>query len=162
MGVVLHTLLLRNPVRVITGSGAMNSLHCPSQSCWIDHGAPDSTHNDSPGRSGLRLPQEGQDNVEKPIFWILVLTHNRLDIAWLDVQHQAQQASAVLRIQQFFKYPRRISFRQRIVNGRGCVRMVSTLDWGSHVSGSSFTWHVPHQRLMTRLSELKLHPCLLS
>ena len=30
------------------------------------------------------------------------------------------------------------------------------------MSGSSFTWQVPHQRLMTRLSELKLHPCLLS
>ena len=30
------------------------------------------------------------------------------------------------------------------------------------MSGSSFTWQVPHQTLMTRLSELKLHLCLLS
>ena len=103
----------------------MSSLHSPSQSSEIDHGAPESIHNDPPGRSGLSLAQEGQDNVIKPILWILVLILNCLDIAWLDVQHQTQQVSAVLRIQQFFKYLRRITFRQRIVNGRGCVRIVS-------------------------------------
>ena len=106
----------------------MSSLHSLSQSSEIDYGAPESIHNDPPGPSGLRLPQEGQDNVTKPILWIRVPIHNCLDIAWLDVQHQTQQVSAVLRIQQFFKYPRRITFRQRIVNGRGCVRIVSTLD----------------------------------
>ena len=106
----------------------MSSFNSPSQSSEIDYAAPESTHNDPPGRSGLRSPQEGDNNVIKPIPWILVLIHNRLDIVWLDVQHQTQQVSAVLRIQQFFKYPRRVTFRQRIVNGRGCVRMVSTLD----------------------------------
>ena len=107
----------------------MNSFNSTSQSSEIDYGAPESIHNDPPSWSaGLRLPQEGQDNMIKPILWILVLIHNRLDIAWLDVHHQTQQVSAVLRIQQFFKYLRRITFRQRIVNGRGCVRIVSILD----------------------------------
>ena len=102
----------------------MSSFNSPSQSSEIDCAAPESIHNDPPGRSGLRLPQEGQDNVIKPILWILVLILNCLDIVWLDIQHQAQQVSAVLRSQQFFKYPRRITFRQRIVNGRGCVRII--------------------------------------
>ena len=109
------------------GVREMSSLHSLSQSSEIDHGAPESVHNDPPGRFGLRLSQESDNNVIKPIPWILVLIHNRLDIAWLDVQHQTQQVSAVLRIQQFHKYIRRITFRQRIVNGRSCVRIVSTL-----------------------------------
>ena len=45
----------------------MSSFNSPSQSCEIDYGAPESIHNDPPGRSGLRSPQEGQDNVEKAV-----------------------------------------------------------------------------------------------
>ena len=50
----------------------MSSFKCfnsPSQSSEIDHGAPESIHNDHPGRSGLRFPQEGDNNVEKAVAW---------------------------------------------------------------------------------------------
>ena len=41
----------------------MSSFNSPSQSSEIDYGAPESIHNDPPGRSGLRSPQEGDDNL---------------------------------------------------------------------------------------------------
>ena len=45
----------------------MSSFNSLSQSSEINCAAPESIHNDPPGRSGLRLPQEGDDNVEKAI-----------------------------------------------------------------------------------------------
>ena len=65
------------------GVREMSSFTSPSQSSEIDCAAPESTHNDPPGRSGLHLPQEGDNDVIKPILWILILIQNCLDIAWI-------------------------------------------------------------------------------
>ena len=59
----------------------MSSFNSPSQSSEIDYGSPESTHNDPPGRSGLCLPQESDDNVEKAVAWVRVLRKNGLNLA---------------------------------------------------------------------------------
>ena len=59
----------------------MSSFNFLSQSSEIDYGAPESTHNDPPGRSGLRLPQEGDNNVEKAVAWVRVLRKNGFNLA---------------------------------------------------------------------------------
>ena len=58
------------------GVREMSSLHSVSQSCEIDSWTPESIHNDPPSRSGLRSPQEGDDNVEEAVARVQVLHVN--------------------------------------------------------------------------------------
>ena len=64
----------------------VSSLHSLSQSSDIDYGAPESIHNDPPGRSGLGSPQEGDDNVEEAIARVQVPHVNGLYFVCFQLQ----------------------------------------------------------------------------
>ena len=82
----------------------MSCFHSPRQSRQTNHRTLESLYYDPPRRSGLRLLQELDQNLEQVFVWRQILGVDGLHDVWLQLKLEPQLVRLVLCWQQFLQY----------------------------------------------------------